>query len=142
LESNNQPEEEVKSLQLQGPELNTFRGIIAKQEVFINDIALRLTELESHMSKLKPNNIRAFIRDIAELVMQEQSKGVVETVDTLKGAEKRNEHLVTMLKEELKILDERFKQDIEKKIECSDLFLTKTQLQRKVIQYITYSYSH
>lgn len=127
-------QEELKSLQnqLQAPDVNSVRGAIARQEVLINDVALRLSELESSMNKLEPNNIRALIRDIAELVMQEQSKGVVETVDDLKGAEKRNEHLVALLKEELKIMDERFKLDIERKIERSDLFLTKTQLQRKV----------
>jgi len=140
LGENKQIEEEAKSPRTQGLEMNSFRGTMAKQEVYINDIALRLSELESNMNKLEPNNIRALIRDIAELVMQEQSKGVAETVDNLKGVGKRNEYLVATLKEELKILDERFKQDIERKIERNDLFLTKTQLQRKVIEHITYSY--
>lgn len=129
-----QHEEESKSSRgaVQGAEVNGIRSVVARQEIHLNDVALRLSELESSMSKLEPNNIRALIRDIAELVMQEKTKGVAETMDDLKGSEKRNELLVNMLKEELKIMDERFKQDIEKKIEKSDLNVTKSQLQRKV----------
>ena len=40
---------------------------------------------------------------------------------------------VDKLKEELKKMDEKFKQDIEKKVEKKDLCNTKTQLRRKVI---------
>ena len=132
------PNEESKDLsqQVQAIELNGIRSVITKQEICLNDLNLRLSNFESVINKLDPNNIRALIRDIAELLMQEERKGVNATMDSLKGTEKRNEHLMSMLKEELRIMDERFTQDIERKLEKSDLYLTKTQLQRKVIQVV------
>ena len=84
------------------------------------------------MNKLEPNNIRALIKDIAELIMHEETKGVVATVDTLKGSERKNERLMNLLRDELKIMDEKFSKNINKKIEKSDLFQAKNQLQRKV----------
>jgi hypothetical protein len=128
-------EKESKDMvqQAQVIELNGIRNVISRQEIRINDVNIRLTELEYMVNKLEPNNIRALIKDIAELIMHEETREVTATVDSLKGTEKRNEHLMNMLKEELKIMDERFKQDIEKKIERDDLFLTKAQLQKKVI---------
>jgi len=118
--------------QVQATELNGIRNVISRQEIRINDVSMRLVELESTINKLEPNNIRALIKDIAELVMHKETREVTATVDSLIGTEKKNEQLMNTLKEELKIMDERFKQDIEKKIERNDLFLTKTQLHRKV----------
>lgn len=132
-EEGRREERKEKAEQVQGGDLAGVRSVVARQEIRINDVNLRLAELESSMNKLEPNNIRALIRDIAELVMHEETREVTATVDSLRGTEKRNEHLMNMLKEELKIMDERFKQDIEKKIERNDLFLTKAQLQRKVV---------
>ena len=132
MKNGNKEESKETMGQLQMPDANGVRNMMTRHEACINDMILRLSELESSIGKLEPNNIRALIKDIAELVMEEQTRGVNQTVDSLKGTEKKNEYLVNMLKEELKIMDERFKQDIEKKIERSDLYLTKTQLQRKV----------
>jgi len=120
----------------QKPDQGGVKGMIAKQDMVLNEMNLRLTDLESNMHKLEPNNIRALIRDIAELILHEETKEVAATVDALKGNEKRNETLVELLKNELKVLDERFKVDIEKKIEKKDLYVAKSQLQRKVFFYV------
>ncbi len=116
----------------QHAEPNGLRGLITKQEMYINDINLRLTDLENGMHKLEPNNIRALIRDIAELALHKETQEVVAAMDSIKGSQKHHGMLVEQLKEELKSMDDRFKQDIDKKIERHDLYTTKNQLRHKV----------
>ena len=110
-----------------------MKGALARHELILNDLNLRLSVLETGMQKIEPNNMRALFRDIAELVMQEEKKEVSAVVDGLKGSQQRHTQLVEGLKQNLKELDERFKSDIDRKIEKKDLNTAKNQLRRKVI---------
>ncbi len=109
-----------------------IRGMMAKHDMQLNEVNLRVADLENGMRKLEPNSMHALIKGIAELVMQEQKKEVSEEMNTLKGSQRRNVQLVEMLKDELTQMDGRFKQGIEKKLERKDLYLAKNQLRRKV----------
>jgi hypothetical protein len=108
------------------------KGLLTKHEMALNEVNLRLSDLEGGMQKLDPNSIRALIKDISELVMQEERKEVSAEMSNIKGSQKHSAQLVDVLKEELKRMDERFKEDIEKKIEKKDLYTAKTQLRRRV----------
>lgn len=109
-----------------------LKGVLARHEMFFNDVNLRIQELESNMQKIEPNSMRALIKDIAELVMQEEKKEVVAAVDNLKGSNMRHAQLVDTLRQNLQNLDERFTSDIERKVEIKELNNTKNQLRRKV----------
>lgn len=109
-----------------------FKGILSRHEMIINDLNLRISELEGGMQKIEPNSIRTLIKDIAEIVMQEEKKEVTAAMDDIKGHQKHHAQLVETLRENLKVMDEKFTQDIDKKIEKKDLYTTKNQLRRKV----------
>ncbi len=110
-----------------------LKALLAKEELVINELSLRLSEVESSLSKIEPNNIRALIRNIAELVTREEKKEVTAEMDTLKGSQRHHDQLQVQLREELKLMDERFRQDIQRKIEKKELFNTKNQLRRRVL---------
>ena len=99
-----------KQSPVQRQEVAGMKGVVAKHEMILNDVSLRISELENGMRKLEPNSIRTLIKDISELVMQEEKKEVSEEMNSLKGNQKRNIQLVEVLKEELKQMDERFRQ--------------------------------
>jgi len=113
-------------------ESNSLKGMLAKQEMEINEITLRLTEAENTIQKFDPNNLRALIKDIAELLLREGQKDVYAEMGTIKDTQKHYSQTAEMLKDELRIMDEKFKQDIENKIEKKELLYTKLQIRRKL----------
>ena len=110
-----------------------LRGALARQEWTVNDINLRLGAVVGSQKKIDPDNIRNIIREIAELTMQRGKEEVTAEMDTLKGSQKHYGQLTETLKNELKIMDEKFKQDIDKKSEKKELYNTKTQLRKRVL---------
>ena len=101
-------------------------------DALLNDINARISDLEFDIKKISPDNMHSLIRDIAEIVIQKETRQVVEDVDGLKGNFQRDFELVDSLKKRLKELDERFSIDIDKKVEIKDLKLAKNQLRRRV----------
>eukprot|EP01022_Parablepharisma_sp_SALTPOND_P036610 TRINITY_DN999_c0_g1_i17.p1 TRINITY_DN999_c0_g1~~TRINITY_DN999_c0_g1_i17.p1 ORF type:complete len:561 (-),score=74.11 TRINITY_DN999_c0_g1_i17:573-2255(-) len=112
------------------------RAVLAKHDLLINDLNLRITDLESAAQRLEPNNIRALITNISELVLRDEKREVDAAMDSLKGSQRQYSDIVEVLREELTKLDEKFKQDINKKLEKKDLCIAKTQLRRKVNYFI------
>ncbi len=109
-----------------------LKGVLARHEMSLNDLNLRISEVENGMQKIEPNNMRALIRDIAELVMQEEKREVSAAMDGIKGSQQRHVQLVETLKSNLKELNDRFTNDIDRKIERKDFNITKNQLRRKL----------
>jgi len=110
-----------------------IKGMVSKHEYLINDMTLRVSEIENNMRQIDPGAMRVLIKDIAELVIQQEKKEVDEEMNSIKGSQKRSSQLVDLLKDELKNMDERFQRGIENKIEKKDLTETKNQLRRKVL---------
>eukprot|EP00831_Metopus_contortus_P066759 TRINITY_DN59556_c0_g1_i2.p1 TRINITY_DN59556_c0_g1~~TRINITY_DN59556_c0_g1_i2.p1 ORF type:complete len:245 (+),score=10.63 TRINITY_DN59556_c0_g1_i2:50-736(+) len=102
--------------------------------MFLNDFNIRLSEIETDLHKIGTNNIRGIIKDIAELVIQEEKKEVTAVVDTLKGSQLRHIQLVDSLKDKLQEMNERLTLDMDKKIEKKDLATTKNQLRHRLME--------
>ena len=110
-----------------------MRRIVSKNEFGINELNMRVTDLESNIKELKPNFIRLLIKNDLELMMNDQQKKIGEDISTIKGSQIRNGQLVDILQDELKMLDTRLHKDMEHKIEKKDLTNTKKQIRRKVV---------
>ena len=110
-----------------------IKGILSRHEFAINEVNMRLVELKNAIRGIGPNEIRTHIQNIAEIIMKEEKKEVVAEMTDIKGTQQKSGQIVTLLKEELKSIDERLKKDIDKKIERKDLNSTKNQLRKQVI---------
>jgi hypothetical protein len=121
------------NLQRRPTDFMSFKGLLVRQDNITNDLSLRLNSLETEMQKIEPNNIRSLFKDMAELVIEKQKKDVTAEMDNLKGSQLSNAQVVDKLKEQLKIMDEKFEKDIEGKIEKKDLTNCKNQLRRQLV---------
>lgn len=108
------------------------RKSISKNESALNDVYMRITNLEDALEKLNINNIKTLIKNIAELLIYEEKKEVSYQMSNLKGSQRSHSNIIEVLKEELKIMDAQFKRDINKKIEKQELTSTKLKLERKL----------
>ena len=115
------------------------KGLLTRHEFSINDINIRINEMENGMKELAPTSIRILIRNIAELVMREEKREVNEEMSNIKGSQEKHSQLVDLLKEELKTIDEKLQHDMEKKIERKDLADAKNQLRRRVFLFTNIS---
>ena len=102
-------------------------------EFLLGDLNTRLIEIENTIQKLEPDSIQMLVRNITELVLHDQKRIVDKEMNTIKGSQAKNGKLVDMLQQELTKIDEKFKKDIDKKIEKKDLDVTKNQLRQKVL---------
>ena len=109
-----------------------MKNTIMKYEMYINDMSMRISELENGMKKLDPNHLRLIIQDIAELAMKKQKVEINETVDGLRETRMRDIQLIETLKQNLKDMNNRFSSDIDKMVEAKDLKVAKNQLRRRV----------
>ena len=109
------------------------RSILSKHEMFLNDLNMRLSDIELSINRMDPTHMRSIIKDIADLIIQEKTIEMSATVDGIKRVHTRDTQIMDSLKESLKELDEKFKVDIDRKVEVKDLKLTKNQLRRRVI---------
>ena len=105
---------------------------LTKQELAMNEICLRLTETEANIRKIDPNSIKEMINDIAQIIIHDKAKEVSEKMDNIKGSQLSSEKAAESLKEEIMKMDERFKKDIENKIEKKDLNTTKAKLEKRL----------
>jgi len=119
----------------QNSSLNAEKATLAKHDLLLNDLNLRLNTIEEGAQRLEPNNIKNLIMSIADLVLRNERKEVESAFDTIKGKQKQYGDVVDVLKEELIKLNEKFKQDIDKKISRKDLSIAKNQIRRKVLFY-------
>ncbi len=108
------------------------RAAIARYEMMINELNLRVAGLESGAQRLEPGNVRALISGIAELLLRDEKKEVEAAVDNMKGRQREYAEIVDSLRLELQKMDERFKQDIKKRVERKDLCEAKNHFRRKV----------
>lgn len=111
---------------------SNIRSKLARQDSTLSELNFRLGDLESLVNSIDPRNLHAIIRGIAELVIHEESQNVVLTIDSMRNKEKRNDQLVSILKEELKIMDDRLTQDVSRRSEKRDLYLAKSQINKRV----------
>lgn len=109
-----------------------IRGIVTKHEMALNNMNLRIADVEAGLQKLEPNAVKAIIKEISGVLIGEEKKGVNQEMTTIKVSQKLNTQIVEVLKDEIKAMDEKLHKGIENKIEKRDLLLAKNQLRRRV----------
>lgn len=109
------------------------KSTVDKHEYLLNDLNIKMSQLEANLFKLEPNNIKELITGIAALLLKDEKKDISAEMNKIKGSQRQHRDLVDGLQEELKKLNERFTQDIGKKIEKRDLYIAKNQLRKQVL---------
>ncbi len=112
--------------------IEAVKALLARHEVSLNEINVRVVDVENTLQSVEPEKMSQLIKRIAELVMQSEKKEVAAAVDDIKGSQMHHAQLVDSIQEEIKLMDERIMQTIKKKIERKELYSTKYQLQKKV----------